>query len=609
MMLYHTNWSPRGLFGVDVFFVISGFLITLLMLRELADTGRMRVGAFFGRRVKRLLPGLLVTLAAILVTAWFVSDVRELAEIGGQSWWALWQGANWAQIADGTAYWDATGQFRPLAQMWSLSMTEQFYLVWPFLVLTAWFCCRRHPGALAIVLVLLAAAAALVAPLLWDGSNSDRLYLGTDARAVAFVAGAAGAAAVFWIRSRISGSKSPGRASRAVVSALSVLSLVGVVGASVVATSYHEPWLYQGGLAFVAVSATVFVATLCFPVNVLVPFFSFSLFRGIGVVSYSVFLLHLPVYWVLQKLTPTIAPLTLFFVGATLTWLLAAFLHHGITERIRRAKWRPWPTLPVLLVAVGLIAAGSHYLPLIRAQQASAVDLVPDTSGGLEMPPGMEGGRPLVVTLGDSLANDLAAALIGHGNESVAVVDGGQGGCGIMPATKVRASSGYEWDTTACPDWRTTWAQTLSAQPTDAVVVHLGWDASDQFIDGRWLSPKDPEYVSRYSELLDEVVDLVHEDAPAARIVLVADRPTNGIITDPTVTAAYTLLLQQAADRHPEVRLADMGVALCGTGTCRTTDTAGRELFLSDNVHLTPAGKDFFAPWIEQALRDALVER
>lgn len=607
VMLYHTNWSVRGLFGVDVFFVVSGFLITLLLLREVSATGRVRVGSFFVRRVKRLIPALLITLALVLAAAWWLTDLRTFTEIADRAWWTVWQAANWSQIADGTAYWDATGQIKPLAQMWSLSITEQFYLVWPFLIVAVCFLCRRRPGVVAVVLIVFTAAAAAVSPLLiGNGEGTDRLYLGTDARAVAFVAGAAAAAVVVWIRGRSAVQVVPSRGTRIGITALSSVALVAVVGASLLATSYHDVWLYQGGMAAVGVAAAVLVATLCFAGNALMPFFSFGLFRGVGVISYSVFLLHLPVFWALQLLTPTIAPLMLFVVGGSLTCLLAAFLHHGITERIRKTRWNPWIAIPALAVSVALVAAGSYFLPLLRAQQAAAVT-IPTTDA--DMPTGISGGRPLVLTLGDSLANDLASTLIDNGSGAVAVVDAGQGGCGVVDDTAVRATSGYVWDTTNCPDWRQTWKASIAAQPTDAILVHLGWDAGEHLIDGTWMGPKDPEFQTIYAQTLDEVASMVEAESSSARILLVLDRPTDGIISDPTVTAAFNQLLVDAAARHPSIAVADLGAALCGTGTCRTTDGAGRELFLPDNVHLSPSGRDFIAPWLEQSVRDALLGR
>lgn len=605
VMLYHTNWSPHGLFGVDVFFVISGFLITLLLLRELSTTGRIRIGSFFVRRVKRLIPALLITLALVLGTAWWLSDIREFTEIANRAWWTLWQAANWSQIADGTAYWDASSQIKPLAQMWSLSITEQFYLAWPFLIAIVWFICRRRAMAVGIALLVLTAGAALVAPLLWDGENSDRLYLGTDARAVAFVAGAAAAGIVVWIKTRPRRRTEPRRGSRLVVTSLSVIALAVVVAASVVVNSYHDAWLYQGGLAVVAVAAAVLVGTLCFQRNALVRFFSFSPFRGIGIVSYSVFLLHLPVYWVLQKLTPTIAPMTLLIVGGTITWLLAAFLHHGITERIRKVRWKVWPALPILVLGIAIVAAGAHYLPILRAQQAALVTV---SEADPDMPKGIEGGRPLVLTLGDSLANDFASTLADHGTGAVAVVDQGQGGCGLLDATSVRATSGYVWDTTDCPDWRETWKTAMAAQPTDVILIHVGWDAGEQLIDGTWIGPKDATFQTIYATALDDMITMAEAEAPQARIVFVLDRPTDGIISDPTVTAAFNQLLTDAATRHPSVAVADLGAALCGVGTCRTADDAGRDLFLPDDVHFSPSGQDFIAPWLEQFLRDVLLD-
>lgn len=106
VLLYHTNWFQDGLFGVDAFFVLSGFLVTLILIRELERRGRIALGRFYRRRAKRLLPGLLFTLAAVLVLAALFSPLRDAQTLKPQALSALLQYANWSQIANGSAYWE-----------------------------------------------------------------------------------------------------------------------------------------------------------------------------------------------------------------------------------------------------------------------------------------------------------------------------------------------------------------------------------------------------------------------------------------------------------------------------------------------------------------------
>lgn len=614
VLLYHTNWSGSGLFGVDLFFALSGFLISLIMLRELENTGRLDVVGFYRRRFKRLVPALLITLAGVLAVAWFVASAKDLERYGETSLFAVLQIANWHQIWTGGSYWDHTGAIQPLAHMWSLSITEQFYLFWPGLFIACWWMTRRVIGWLIVALATLTVAAASISPLLFDGTNSDRLYLGTDSRAVAFIAGALAASVVYWVKTRRRSFAAPSRVGGALLTGISSTLLVIVLIASVSASSYHDDWIYEFGFALVAVVGSAFIATLCFPQNKLVKFFSFSVFRSLGKVSYTVFLLHLPIFWGLQLITPGIEPLTLFAVGTVLTWMLAAFVHYGITERMRTAPWKLTRGIPALVVSVAVVVAGSVLLPNQRllqdqsTQTADADNSVVLTPGEepVAVPEGRAGGRPVVLTVGDSLSNDIASALSDHGNDLFAINDGAAGGCGLLRSPQIRMEDGTAGDSKHCSDWRADWPNTLAAVQPDVIVMHTAWDALDQQIDGEWVKPGDVLYDTTYSQTLNEAAAIVEEFSPHSRIIVVNDRPTTGLIKDPDRTSAFDNLLTEFSGTKDNVDIADLASFLCETGECATTNDDGAALFLPDNVHFTPQGKSTIAPWLERQIVDSL---
>ena len=135
VMVYHANssWLPGGFIGVEVFFVISGYLITLLLIGEHERSGRISLGQFYLRRARRLLPALFLMLALVTVyTAMFKRE--ELGRLRGDVLAALGYVSNWFQIWVGQGY-TAEGQFAPLRHLWSLAVEEQFYLVWPLVMI------------------------------------------------------------------------------------------------------------------------------------------------------------------------------------------------------------------------------------------------------------------------------------------------------------------------------------------------------------------------------------------------------------------------------------------------------------------------------------------
>ena len=145
VLLFHAGHLRGGYLGVDVFFVLSGFLITSLLLAEGARTGTVALGAFWARRARRLLPALLAVLAFVAVYSLVVASAAERTTIRGDGLATLGYFANWRAIFSGTDYWALFRSPSPLEHTWSLAIEEQFYLVWPLLLVA--HCGRAAPGA------------------------------------------------------------------------------------------------------------------------------------------------------------------------------------------------------------------------------------------------------------------------------------------------------------------------------------------------------------------------------------------------------------------------------------------------------------------------------
>ncbi len=276
-----------GFVGVDVFFVVSGFLITGLLLREHSDTGRIDLASFWRRRARRLLPALglllVVTLAAALVVG---GDV--LVNLGRQVLGAATFSGNWLSIASASSYFDdSTPEL--LRNLWSLAVEEQFYLLWPLLVAVALI---RMPRPLRLAVIgALALASAVAMGLLWDPVDATRVYYGTDTHAFGLLAGAALAVlSQAWPQRALEWP----RRLRTAAGCIGALALLGLVASSVVLQG-DAAVTYRGGLPLVAVLTALVIATLLVPGTPLARLLSLRPIAWVGVRSYGLYLWHWPV--------------------------------------------------------------------------------------------------------------------------------------------------------------------------------------------------------------------------------------------------------------------------------------------------------------------------
>jgi peptidoglycan/LPS O-acetylase OafA/YrhL len=332
-----------GYLGVDVFFVVSGFLITTLLVREREATGRIRLGAFWLRRARRLLPALVVLVLVCCTAAWGIGG-DLLVGLGRQLIGAASFSMNWLLIADGSTYF---GQGMPelFRNLWSLAVEEQFYLIWPLLLAIVLL---RIPRWLRIaVALLLAGGSAVAMALLLDPADGTRVYYGTDTHAFGLAIGAALAfAAVHWPTARAAWP----RAVRLLLPVAGLLAIAALIGLAVVLDG-DGTTAYRGGLVLVSVLTAIAIGALLLPGSWIGRVLETGPFRWVGRRSYGLYLWHWPVLLLAQNALPTWQRdgwqgWAIGGAAAAITVIAAALSYRFIEQPVRRFRFRRAPGAP-----------------------------------------------------------------------------------------------------------------------------------------------------------------------------------------------------------------------------------------------------------------------
>ncbi|MGH8982247.1 MAG: acyltransferase family protein, partial [Acidimicrobiales bacterium] len=364
VLLYHggVSWLPGGFFGVDTFFVLSGFLITSLLLGEWHRTGTIRLRRFWGRRARRLLPALLAVVLFVVCYAAYAVPSDTYPGIRGDALSAIFYVANWHFVLSGSNYFAQTALASPLTHTWSLAIEEQFYLLWPLVVLATLRLARRPLRALWWASVIGAGASGLeMALLARTGASVTRLYYGTDTHAQSLLVGTALAVALFGLRHRqadaTAGPRDLSTRSRKAVAlagfggAAGLVLMWGTVG-------FGSALLFQGGFLLASISAAaVLLAAVSIPNGALARALSVAPLRFLGRISYGIYLWHYPLFIWLDGARTGLQGVALLALRVAVTVCVATVSFFLLERPIRHggllAGWRGWAAAPI---AVGLSA-------------------------------------------------------------------------------------------------------------------------------------------------------------------------------------------------------------------------------------------------------------
>jgi peptidoglycan/LPS O-acetylase OafA/YrhL len=357
VVVYHFSplTLPGGFFGVDIFFVISGYLITRLLATEFLARGRIDVPQFYLRRARRLLPALALLLAVVSVAALVWRD--QLATVRGGVLSTAVFGGNWWLAFDHQSYFVSTGRPSMLQHLWSLGVEEQFYLVWP-LVAAATLAAGRRTATrrglsrrhivtrLSLIAVTLSVGSTALTWLLADahnvpyGNDGSTLYYGTDTHCMGLLLGAAlGAWSAASLPRTAQSSPSPAWLQPA-ADACGGLALAGLLWVMIGVANYSHS-LYRGDFLLVAALVVVVIAAATRSGSVLGRWLDIRPLRWVGVRSYSIYLWHWPIAVVTRPGIDTTMPLWLDqLLRVALTVGFAAASYRFVETPVRRLGFR-----------------------------------------------------------------------------------------------------------------------------------------------------------------------------------------------------------------------------------------------------------------------------
>ena len=640
VLLYHTGVLRGGWIGVDTFFVLSGYLITSLLVAEHDRSGRVDLRAFWTRRARRLLPGLFALLAGVALFAALLASAEARTVIRQDVWAALTYSSNWVAIFRGTGYWQEFAQPSPLAHVWSLAIEEQFYLLWP---LVAVFALRRG-GSRRVAIVAGVGAGLLAAwalALYVTGASVDRLYLGADTRAPALLLGAVLGAL------RVGNGHPRLEATARVAGPLGVAALVWAA----FMLDGRDPATYRGFLLAVSAAGALAVFGACQPGSG-----RFGRWLGwrplciVGLLSYGIYLAHWPILLVVQAqtdlgpwaTTAVVAPLTFAVAGASYVLLEQPMRHRGLRA------WRSPLLVPVVAVACAVAAfAGTagvrpafdavderqllRSLPVVSdgidSSTAPSVGTLPATvpptvgttapvpttlpapapvatvpAAPLVVPAPRPVGRAArVLVVGDSVAYSLTSALtnVGRAN-AVDVAVRASPGCSLDEQAVFERKSGTEKPPAVCTKILRRLPDDVQRFQPDLVLMVYGGYMTDWVLDGAPTQPCDPAYDQRFGELVDQTIDVLSSAGGRVVIALPAYNRVYGQLDDlDTMTDCLSQIYTSAVARHPDrASLMRLDLFACPTQTtCESVEVDGHQLRY-DGLHYRSHAATTASQWI-----------
>ncbi len=619
VIAYHDNysWAKGGFLGVDTFFVLSGFLITTLLVVEFRRESTIRFAQFWARRARRLLPALLLVLVFVAFYTHLVVLPWERNGVRDDMFASLFYVANWRFIFDQQGYFQLFAAASPLRHMWSLAIEEQYYLVWPLVVLACLRIGRGSTRILAVVCASGAAASVFSMQLRFQTGDPSRAYYATDARAHSLLVGALLALVLLaW---------KPGARARRLLAAAAVPAIAIVLLAARF-TSGTGSRYYHGGSALFAIVVAVLIAGLLQP-GPLASVLALRPVAWLGQISYGLYLWHWPIDVWLVPSRVHVGNTTLNLLRLGVTLLVAVASYYLVERPVRARAWSPRisavafvPTAAVMAVVISASAVGAAAPPGFiwgfgdpfvcgkpPAKEALEATTANRTSGPLPLPASARRQRILLV--GDSTACSLWPGLdVVGAAEGIATDQGAVFGCGVASGqiTTTR-NERITPNSQRCATLTDTQERAALARARPTIVLWMSiWEKSDLVVDGHTVVAGTPAGEKEIMARMDAA--LARLTAGGARVVMVTEAPPAPNPADGTYTTSVkadddgyvrlnALLARFQARHRGQVTLIDLASKLCPNGEPCPEKVDGMHA-RPDGRHLTPTAATWAARWI-----------
>jgi peptidoglycan/LPS O-acetylase OafA/YrhL len=575
VLLFHANGTlPGGYLGVDLFFVLSGFLITSLLLAEHGQTGHIALSAFWVRRARRLFPALLSLMPAIAIYGRFFARPEELHSLRAQALATLGYVANWQTIFEHKSYWQLFSSPSPLEHTWSLSIEEQFYVLWPLLVTVV---LRRYTSRTLLVVSLVLGALSMAAMfLLFNPENTTRAYLGTDTRMAGILAGAA-------LATVISPNQSFGARTTRALDVLGALALVGL-GVAWCKLSGTSAFLYRGGFWLTELGALLLIAcAIAGDKSLVARALSLPPFRLLGAISYGVYLWHWPINVCLSPERVHMHGFALHVLRFSLTFAIAIASYRFLEQPIRRHGVpfnRPLFIVPAAVaLSVFLVVRATYARPAQRSLQAALaqIPLFPAEAVSFR-----------VMVFGDSTANSLGWGLRSLREKGLDVQLMGKDGCTMLA------------DLCEGPHWV---EHVREYHPNVSVVYLAGAFLHGFSVKGKWHTACRPDWDQKFERVLSL---RLRELEGEAGLVFTSTIPYPVGRYDSQEfreeVDCINASIRKTVNAVPGVQLLDLCARLCPGGICEQ-DVGGGEPVRPDGVHFSIDSAQSLARWVYEEIR------
>ena len=414
VMLYHLGftWIPGGFLGVDLFFVISGYVITRLLLDSIARSGGLDLRAFYKARIRRLFPPLafMIIATSIYIGIWAPETMRRFVT---DAPFALFGGMNWWLVFRQTDYFDSISRPPLLQHTWSLGVEAQFYLIWPLILLLVlrYFGKKKIPGA-ALFIAAVSGITLLIVSYQVDAANASQIshvYFGTDTHSIGLFLGAA--LAVSWIPQNLK--IDVDKRAQDFIDGIGILGFIGII-ATFLFINETDPTLYKLAFPLAGIFGCAIITSIVHPASRFAPILSSKIAVWIGERSYAIYLWHWVVFqvtrptvdlegstWALYALRILIvfalADISLRFVELPIRSGLVEYWFKGMKYRTMRVQLRQKSivAISILVLVLATVLVSTHAIKqndlamslikkeLSDVQEISKGEVAPTSVGGL----------------------------------------------------------------------------------------------------------------------------------------------------------------------------------------------------------------------------------